>query len=163
MKNNNRGGICIDLTKNKADKTVIVRVRLKKRQRVPEEPLSDMVKRLATLQVKVEEFGAFLQRKQGTLTLGQNASKNRLRRDVRKNVRKQHQNRLQSVEEFLSFVVEETCKLNATPIECCICWEDMFSFSSDVRTFPCKHMFHTICINRWLAKSRTCPMCRADL
>jgi hypothetical protein len=45
---------------------------------------------------------------------------------------------------------------------CCICMED-FKDAEDVRTLPCLHIFHTNCIDSWLVKSRTCPICKFDI
>ena len=41
---------------------------------------------------------------------------------------------------------------------CSICMED----NSDLwKSLPCNHWFHKLCINKWLKKNRTCPLCRA--
>lgn len=45
---------------------------------------------------------------------------------------------------------------------CCICMED-FKDAEDVRTLPCLHIFHTNCIDSWLVRSRTCPICKLDI
>ncbi len=42
---------------------------------------------------------------------------------------------------------------------CPICTED-FESSDDITALPCNHIFHTICIDKWLETSNTCPICR---
>ncbi|RSM15093.1 hypothetical protein CDV31_005174 [Fusarium ambrosium] len=48
------------------------------------------------------------------------------------------------------------------PPACTICTED-FSAQEEVRILPCKHEFHTSCIDPWLVQQSTkCPLCRSD-
>jgi len=43
--------------------------------------------------------------------------------------------------------------------ECCICREDIRP--GDERTsLPCKHGFHTSCVNTWFSTKSSCPVCR---
>lgn len=50
---------------------------------------------------------------------------------------------------------------SAEPVELCsICRCDL-NFGTE--TLTCSHKFHTMCIHRWLQRSSTCPVCRADL
>lgn len=44
--------------------------------------------------------------------------------------------------------------------ECTICMDD-FVMSYVVRTLPCKHYFHSDCIDPWLRRNASCPTCRA--
>lgn len=46
--------------------------------------------------------------------------------------------------------------------ECVICKEEMKE-GREVCEFPCRHMFHWMCILRWLKKRNTCPCCRHRL
>ncbi|XP_042014406.1 E3 ubiquitin-protein ligase SGR9, amyloplastic-like [Salvia splendens] len=46
--------------------------------------------------------------------------------------------------------------------ECVICREEMRE-GRDVCELPCNHLFHWICILRWLKKRNTCPCCRHRL
>ncbi|KAL1565960.1 RING-type E3 ubiquitin transferase [Salvia divinorum] len=46
--------------------------------------------------------------------------------------------------------------------ECAICREEMRE-GRDVCELPCNHLFHWICILRWLEKTHTCPCCRRRL
>lgn len=46
---------------------------------------------------------------------------------------------------------------------CAICL-DAFKIGSVCRTFPiCRHIFHSQCIDPWLSRSRSCPICRSPL
>ncbi|CAO2836640.1 unnamed protein product [Amaranthus hypochondriacus] len=47
-------------------------------------------------------------------------------------------------------------------MECTVC---LGSFEKDetLRLLPCEHIFHLLCIDRWLMNQTTCPICRADL
>jgi hypothetical protein len=42
---------------------------------------------------------------------------------------------------------------------CCICLST-FSSGSDVKLLPCKHCFHEECIDKWINKCNSCPICR---
>lgn len=44
---------------------------------------------------------------------------------------------------------------------CSICLEDISQDS--VKTFECDHYFHLDCLNQWVSKSATCPICRTKL
>ena len=46
----------------------------------------------------------------------------------------------------------------STQNECIICFEDVLS--SPQRALECAHTFHASCINTWLEKKATCPVCR---
>lgn len=49
------------------------------------------------------------------------------------------------------------------PQTCCICLQ-CFSERENVRTLPCKHVFHSDCIRTWLTKyKQRCPMCNLDI
>jgi hypothetical protein len=46
-----------------------------------------------------------------------------------------------------------------TANKCSICWENM----KEEHSTKCKHLFHKECIDLWLTKNNTCPLCRAIL
>ncbi|TMW55943.1 hypothetical protein Poli38472_008591 [Pythium oligandrum] len=45
---------------------------------------------------------------------------------------------------------------------CPICLIE-FEEDEDVRNLPCKHIFHVACIDEWLKRNTTCPMCKNNL
>lgn len=47
---------------------------------------------------------------------------------------------------------------NATDNVCAICQNEL---QRGTETLPCDHVFHTMCIHKWLRRSPTCPLCRA--
>ena len=57
-------------------------------------------------------------------------------------------------------VFEITAPFKSTVYTCPICHEE----DHRNRTcLPCKHEFHTHCIDRWLKHHNTCPVCRAKV
>jgi len=46
--------------------------------------------------------------------------------------------------------------------ECCIC-KDLFVELDIGTTLPCDHFFHKECVETWLGRSHTCPLCRFEL
>ena len=51
----------------------------------------------------------------------------------------------------------------ATEDTCVICLQT-FTCDEYITQLPCKHMYHTQCIDRWLGKgTKTCPMCKREI
>jgi len=53
-------------------------------------------------------------------------------------------------------VVAETARQG----ECAICLEEVGEGGAVKMIAYCKHVFHAECIDRWLEKQVTCPVCR---
>lgn len=47
-------------------------------------------------------------------------------------------------------------------VSCAVCCETL-PVGSDARQLPCKHLFHDLCILKWLAMHSSCPLCRHEL
>ncbi|XP_022735984.1 RING-H2 finger protein ATL56-like [Durio zibethinus] len=49
-----------------------------------------------------------------------------------------------------------------SPVDCVVCLEN-FRKGDKCKLLPnCKHSFHSQCINSWLLKTPTCPICRTS-
>ncbi|KAJ3387954.1 hypothetical protein HDU92_001718 [Lobulomyces angularis] len=59
-------------------------------------------------------------------------------------------------------LISFTSSKNELQETCVICIEE-YEESDEIRTLPCKHFFHTHCIDEWLrTKSTQCPLCKSD-
>ncbi|XP_015912683.1 E3 ubiquitin-protein ligase goliath [Parasteatoda tepidariorum] len=47
--------------------------------------------------------------------------------------------------------------------ECCAICIESFQQGELIRSLPCRHSFHKICIDPWLLEHRSCPMCKLDI
>jgi len=45
---------------------------------------------------------------------------------------------------------------------CTICMEK-YTSGVKVKTLPCKHEYHTECVNEWLKTSKKCPVCSKEV
>ena len=53
----------------------------------------------------------------------------------------------------------EKCKKS-----CCICLHEMDNSSEKkIMALPCGHIFHEDCINQWISKKPTCPVCNYEI
>ncbi|CAN4105444.1 unnamed protein product [Withania somnifera] len=70
-----------------------------------------------------------------------------------------------SVEKIPKIVITKGSKLDDSgeSVSCSVCLQD-FQLGETVRSLPqCHHMFHLPCIDTWLLRHGSCPMCRRDL
>ncbi|KAJ5671425.1 hypothetical protein N7507_000552 [Penicillium longicatenatum] len=47
-------------------------------------------------------------------------------------------------------------------VECAICLSPP-EIGKRITTLPCGHLFHYLCIERWLTRCPTCPLCRKEV
>eukprot|EP00127_Corallochytrium_limacisporum_P004537 Clim_evm7s167 gene=Clim_evmTU7s167 len=52
--------------------------------------------------------------------------------------------------------------VESDPDTCSICLDE-YSFECKIRTLPCGHCFHRVCVDPWLIKNRNCPLCKLDV
>lgn len=56
-----------------------------------------------------------------------------------------------------------TAKSDILEDKCPICLE-YYVLEEQIRTLPCRHFYHTQCIDQWLTKiNKICPMCKSDI
>ncbi|CAN1175674.1 E3 ubiquitin-protein ligase RNF181 [Linum perenne] len=60
---------------------------------------------------------------------------------------------------------EEGSNGECSSVFCCICLMQMETEESDLEMLPCQHLFHKVCIEKWLkrCRRRSCPLCRFSM
>ncbi|KAJ0969846.1 hypothetical protein J5N97_022723 [Dioscorea zingiberensis] len=63
----------------------------------------------------------------------------------------------------ISITAENNVDASGEKICCSVCLQDL-QIGETVRSLPhCQHMFHLTCIDNWLIRHGSCPMCRRDI
>ncbi|XP_063448542.1 RING finger protein 215-like [Mytilus trossulus] len=65
-------------------------------------------------------------------------------------------------QESLMLMKTKKYKFDMSGDICAICL-DQFSPKQKLRVLPCSHEFHTKCVDPWLVKNRTCPLCKLNI
>ncbi|TMW61555.1 hypothetical protein Poli38472_012746 [Pythium oligandrum] len=55
-----------------------------------------------------------------------------------------------------------TVHMAMEPNTCCICLMD-YDIDDDLRVLPCGHEYHESCVDEWLMRNATCPVCRNSI
>jgi len=61
-----------------------------------------------------------------------------------------------------SSIVKEIKQPNDNNYRCTICLSE-FQIGEKESTLPCLHMYHTNCIEKWIIRDRSCPVCKYDI
>lgn len=65
-----------------------------------------------------------------------------------------------TIESYPKTVFGESCRLPNDDVTCAICLSD-YKPKESLRKIPeCNHYFHVECIDEWLKRNATCPVCR---
>ena len=60
-----------------------------------------------------------------------------------------------------TLTVSGVCHVHENSPECSICYEKINK--TNIYESKCNHSFHVNCIEKWLERYNTCPLCREDL
>lgn len=62
----------------------------------------------------------------------------------------------------ISVISFQTVSKRTEMDECVIC-KEQFDTTKQICSFKCKHYFHVLCIVKWLAEQKKCPLCWTDI
>ena len=78
----------------------------------------------------------------------------------------QNLNDKKEIEEIINFIptsiIKEENKLNNNNYKCMICLSN-FKIGDKESILPCLHIFHSKCIEKWILRAKTCPICKFDI
>ncbi|KAK9155717.1 hypothetical protein Sjap_003197 [Stephania japonica] len=67
------------------------------------------------------------------------------------------------IKKLPEFHINKTVDFNGEKISCTICLQDFKEGDEARRMLNCRHFFHLACIDEWLVRQGTCPICREDV
>ncbi|XP_022091862.1 E3 ubiquitin-protein ligase RNF139-like [Acanthaster planci] len=76
-----------------------------------------------------------------------------------KNGWKKFQNRRMAVHKINSLPVATDDQLRQHSDVCAICYQEL----TTARITPCQHLFHALCLRKWLYVQDTCPLCHKEI
>jgi hypothetical protein len=59
-------------------------------------------------------------------------------------------------------VIKEEKKPDENNYQCIICLS-AFQVGETASSLPCLHLFHKDCLEKWIVRKRSCPVCNYDL
>lgn len=68
-----------------------------------------------------------------------------------------------AIESSTSTLLYQAGKAGADNEDVCSICCDVFQENDRLRVLPCKHHFHAACVDRWLCRNCTCPLCKGDI
>uniref|UniRef100_A0A1J3JM57 E3 ubiquitin-protein ligase n=1 Tax=Noccaea caerulescens TaxID=107243 RepID=A0A1J3JM57_NOCCA len=63
---------------------------------------------------------------------------------------------------FLLLGTEKKRLISGEDASCCICLAK-YGDDEEVRELPCAHVFHVVCVDKWLKINATCPLCKNEV
>ncbi|MCL7045824.1 hypothetical protein MKW94_013068, partial [Papaver nudicaule] len=57
---------------------------------------------------------------------------------------------------------EKECIISVEDAECSICLAE-YADNEELRELPCAHFFHVDCVDKWLKKNGSCPLCKCNI
>ena len=60
------------------------------------------------------------------------------------------------------YSVGDTTSIDGIHDSCSVCLDE-FKIGEMIRVLPCTHPFHRDCVDKWLYKKHTCPLCKFDI
>jgi len=74
-----------------------------------------------------------------------------------------HEDLSKSTDRLLTNESDELIAENVDDSRVCVICLDEYMPGERIRLLPCVHRFHVDCIDQWLKKHTTCPLCKLDL
>ena len=68
-----------------------------------------------------------------------------------------------SIKSVVSDRVEIPTTTTAMSSSCSICLQEMMILDDLAKISDCNHLFHVGCLEEWILKSASCPLCRAKV
>lgn len=65
-------------------------------------------------------------------------------------------------QDLIDSIPVEQFSAETSEVSCAVCLSD-FEKQDMLRRLPCKHSFHSACVDKWLKQNKVCPLCVQDV